>query len=58
MDKFEGSERKAFVHLLSKLGEQLRFKLMEEKDWYAAKKLNQMRFKMKNWGLPALFAEN
>ncbi len=57
MDKFESSDRKAFITLLSKLGEQLRFKLIEEKDWYAAKKLNQMRFQMKNWGLPGLFGE-
>lgn len=55
IEKFEPSERSGLTSLLHQIGELLRFRLMEEKDWYAAKKLNQLRLKLQEWGVKPLF---
>ncbi len=54
--KFGAIDRKYLVPLLKDIQELLRFKLMEEKDWYAAKKMNQMKLLLKDWELTQYFS--
>jgi len=49
MGKFRADERIAFLPLCKKLQELLRFKIIEEKDWYSAKKFYQLKQKMESW---------
>ncbi|NLI79361.1 MAG: hypothetical protein GX442_23315 [Candidatus Riflebacteria bacterium] len=51
MDGCTPAERQAFIGLLQDIRELLRFRLTEQKDWYAAKKMNQMRVQLEKWGI-------
>ncbi|MFC1746613.1 hypothetical protein ACFL35_21655, partial [Candidatus Riflebacteria bacterium] len=44
-------DRPALIPLLKDIQELLSFKLLQEKDWYASKKLLQLREKLKSWGI-------
>jgi hypothetical protein len=55
MDDYAKADIRFFVPVLKNITELLRFKVMEERDWYAAKKFQQLRLKVQEWGyLPAL----
>ncbi|RCK77821.1 MAG: hypothetical protein OZSIB_2590 [Candidatus Ozemobacter sibiricus] len=51
IDGFAAGERPAFIGLLQDIREALRFRVIDLKDWYAAKKMNQMRLRLEKWGL-------
>jgi hypothetical protein len=53
--KFPAGRRTAFVELLKEIQEILRFKLIEQNDWYAAKKMLQFKERIKEWGLSTHF---
>ncbi|OQA08505.1 MAG: hypothetical protein BWY66_00962 [bacterium ADurb.Bin374] len=48
---FDGADLPAFVSLLAKVREMLTFKLLQKGDWYASKKLLQMKTAMQKLGL-------
>ncbi|MBF0543100.1 MAG: hypothetical protein HQM08_01640 [Candidatus Riflebacteria bacterium] len=50
--KYGQNEKIFFQQFLQALEEKLRFKLIDQKDWYAGKKMLQLRGKMKEWGIP------
>ncbi|MBF0410227.1 MAG: hypothetical protein HQM10_22975 [Candidatus Riflebacteria bacterium] len=49
------TERIYFLDLLKNVQELLRFKLIDQKDWYANKKLLQFRSSVNSWGLSSHF---
>lgn len=51
IDGFPAAERPTFLGLLKDVRELLRFRVIDLKDWYAAKKMNQMRLLLEKWGL-------
>ena len=54
--EFSAPDRVAFIPLLKEIQEILRFKLMEEGDWYAGKKILQFRERIRQWGLESHFS--
>lgn len=54
--EFPATDRPAFVDLLKDIQEILRFKLMEGQDWYASKKLLQLRENLKKWHMQQHFS--
>lgn len=51
VSKFDTADLPAFVSLMSQVREMLAFKLLQKGDWYASKKLLQMKVAMQNIGL-------
>lgn len=49
--KFDAAELPAFAHLLANIREILSFKLLQKGDWFAAKKLHQMKAALQKVGL-------
>ncbi|MFZ2957418.1 MAG: hypothetical protein WA705_11050 [Candidatus Ozemobacteraceae bacterium] len=52
---FPADQRNAFVPLLKKVQELLRFNIMEKGDWYAAKKYYQLKAEVDAWKLSSNF---
>ncbi len=51
MNDHPAEERFFFVPLLKSFQEMLRFKVIEEHDWYASKKYYQLKQRVSDWGL-------
>lgn len=51
VEKFDAADLPAFVSLLRQVREMLAFKLLQKGDWYASKKLLQMKAAMRKIGL-------
>lgn len=51
MNEREAADRAYFAPLLRSFQDMLRFKVIEEKDWYASKKFYQLKQRVVDWGL-------